>query len=428
MGGPLAGVQVVDFSRVLAGPLCASTLRWLGAEVIKIEPPRPDISRFAVPRRRGISGYYAQQNAGKRAISLDLWKPAAREVALRLCDRADVVVENFRPGTLRSFGLDYPAVSARNPRVIYASITGYGQRGVWQGRSAYAPTVQAEAGLTANSLRHYGAALAEARTDSGSHADIYSGLHAAVAVLAALRARERCGVGQHIDVAMAAVIVAVNERLHADLSGDELGAEPAALGATDCPFFRTGDGEVFTVASSLTGSLTFEQYLRSMRRPDLAQDPRFATAEGRQVHLAELHAIVQAWVRTFPSRGALEAQLNEAKIAMGAVHSVADLADTDWARQWGVVETVDDRAGGIYRVPGAPWKFSAGPLDPPGRPAFQGEDNTQVLAEVGYTQEEIAGLVAAGALVRAHPRGAARDGAGDEQARAEPARSEGSRT
>jgi crotonobetainyl-CoA:carnitine CoA-transferase CaiB-like acyl-CoA transferase len=191
MSGPLSGMRVVDFSRVLAGPLCARTLLDLGAEVIKIEPPRPDVSRFAFPSTSGMSGYYAQQNAGKRNVSIDLNVPGARELALRLCDTADVIVENFRAGTLRYFGLDYETLAARNPRLIYASITGYGQGGPWRGRMAYAPTVQAEAGFTHNSIRHYGEVLGEPRTDSLSHADVYAGLQTAIAILAALHGGRR---------------------------------------------------------------------------------------------------------------------------------------------------------------------------------------------------------------------------------------------
>src|ERR1700739_1004528 len=138
MSGPLAGVHVLDFTRVLAGPLCGETLLDLGAEVIKLEPPSGDLSRQAVPRRDGISGYYAQQNAGKRNVSIDLNVAGGREVALRLCEWADVIVESFRPGTLASFGLGYDRVAERNPGVVYASITGYGQHGSWRSRSAYA--------------------------------------------------------------------------------------------------------------------------------------------------------------------------------------------------------------------------------------------------------------------------------------------------
>jgi len=159
MSGPLSGIRVVDFSRVLAGPLCARTLQDLGAEVIKIEPPSPDVSRFAFPSTDGMSGYYAQQNAGKRNVSINLNIPGAHDLALKLCDTADIVVENFRAGTLGFFGLDYETLSKRNPRLIYASITGYGQGGPWRSRMAYAPTVQAEAGFTENSVRHYGEAL-----------------------------------------------------------------------------------------------------------------------------------------------------------------------------------------------------------------------------------------------------------------------------
>src|ERR1700739_4216050 len=116
MSGPLSGIRVIDFSRVLAGPLCARTLLDLGAEVIKIEPPRPDVSRFSHPSKPGMSGYYAQQNSGKRNISIDLKVDHAREIPLRLCDTADVIVENFRAGTLASFGLDYDTIASRNPR------------------------------------------------------------------------------------------------------------------------------------------------------------------------------------------------------------------------------------------------------------------------------------------------------------------------
>ena len=133
---PLAGIKVVDFSRVLAGPHCGKTLLDLGADVVKFEPPGGDIARRAFPNDGGVSGYYAQQNAGKRNLSVDLTVPGATEVVLRLCDKADVIVENFRPGALAAFGLDYESVAARNPRVVYASISGYGQHGPWRSRMA----------------------------------------------------------------------------------------------------------------------------------------------------------------------------------------------------------------------------------------------------------------------------------------------------
>jgi len=399
MSGPLSGIRVVDFSRVLAGPLCARTLLELGAEVIKIEPPRPDVSRFAFPSTPGMSGYYAQQNAGKRNVSIDLNVPGARELALRLCDTADVVVENFRAGTLRYFGLDYETLAARNPRLIYASITGYGQGGPWQGRMAYAPTVQAEAGFTHNSIRHYGEALGEPRTDSLSHADVYAGLQAAIAILAALHRRAATGTGEYIDVAMAATLMAVNERAHVDLNDADLGDEPPILGATDCPFFVGPGGERFTVATSLVGSRTFPSWLRAMRRADLADDPRFATAAARRSNFEELHRLVQKWILTFHDTGALDAQLDEAKIAFGEVRSLNQLAEMEWAEYWGAVQEVSDRKGGSYRLPGRPWRFSREQLAPLGEPAFQGEHNRAVFAELGLGDEQIDGYIASGALV-----------------------------
>ena len=399
MSGPLSNLRVVDFSRVLAGPLCARTLLDLGAEVIKIEPPRPDVSRFAHPARQGMSGYYAQQNSGKRNVSIDLNAPGGREIALRLCDTADIIVENFRAGTLASFGLDYGTIASRNPRVIYASITGYGQGGPWRGRMAYAPTVQAESGFTTNSLRHYGDHLSAEQTDSLSHADVYTGLQATVAILAALQSREKTGQGQYIDVAMAATLMAVNERAHVDLGDFELGDEPPILGATDCPFFTGPGGERFTVATSMVWSLTFPNYLRAMRRVDLAEDPRFATAALRKQNLGALHEIIQTWMMTFADMAALDAQFDEAKIAMGEIRSLGDLAATDWSSYWGAVQEVSDRNGGTYRLPGRPWRFSQDDLTPIGDPALRGEHNRNVCAELGFSGEEIDKLFQAGALV-----------------------------
>jgi crotonobetainyl-CoA:carnitine CoA-transferase CaiB-like acyl-CoA transferase len=403
MSGPLSGLRVVDFSRVLAGPLCARTLQDLGAEVIKIEPPNPDVSRFAFPSTDGMSGYYAQQNAGKRNVSINLNLPGAHELALKLCDTADIVVENFRAGTLGFFGLDYETLAKRNPRLIYASITGYGQGGPWRSRMAYAPTVQAEAGFTENSVRHYGEALSEPRTDSLSHGDVYTGLQAVIAILAALNSRQKTGRGQYVDVAMAATLLAVNERAHVDLSDDDIGAEPAILGATDCSFFSGPQGEHFTVATSIVGSRTFPSWLRAMRRVDLLEDPRFATAAARRLNFGALHQIIQRWILTFPDMATLDAQFDEAKIAMGEIRSVKELAASEWSEYWGAVQPVSDRSGGEYRLPGRPWQFSAEELTPIGTPAFQGEHNFSVFGELGVSESEMRRLAEAGVLVT-HPR------------------------
>ena len=404
MSLPLCGIRVVDFSRVLAGPHCAKNLLDLGADVVKVEPPAGDLSRKAFPSMGEISGYYAQQNAGKRNLSVDLNVEGARHVVVKLCDTADVIVENFRPGALAAFGLGYDTVSVTNPRVVYASISGYGQHGPWRSRMAYAPTVQAETGITANTVTHFG--LAESmRSDALSHADIYSGLHATIAILAALACRQRTGVGQYIDVAMAAVMLSVNERVHVDLSDEDLGDERPILGATDGPFLRGPDGERFASPMSLVGSMSFPFYLAAMRRPDLADDPRFRTPELRQRNLGALHRIVQDWIGTFSDMASLDAQLDEAKIATGQVRTVREFAASDWARDWQAVRTVSDGNGGDIRVPGRPWHFNGEVVADDGQfAARQGEHNDQLLAELGYGPDEIAHLHDSGALVQpGHP-------------------------
>ena len=399
---PLEGVRVVDFTRVLAGPHCTKHLLDLGAEVIKIEPPAGDISRVAYPRQGQISGYYAQQNAGKRNLSIDLNVPAAREVVGHLCDTADVIVENFRPGALAAFGLDYESVAARNPSVVYVSISGYGQNGPWRTRSAYAPTVQAEVGFTQNTLRQFGVHGDERRSDSLSHGDVYAGLHGTIAVLAALQRRRLTGRGQYVDVAMALVLTSINERIHYDLSGVDLGAEPPILGATDCPFFTSPEGDQFVAPISIIGTMTFPFYLRAMRRPDLADDPRFLTVELRRRNADALHAIIQTWIDTFDSMESLDAQFDEAKIATGRLRDTAEFNDTDWANGWGTTREVSDRNGGVITIPAPPWHFS----DDDGIladqiPARQGEHNEEILKELGCTDSQIQVLKDSGALISA---------------------------
>ncbi|HZC90201.1 MAG TPA: CaiB/BaiF CoA-transferase family protein [Mycobacterium sp.] len=400
MSLPLDDVRVVDFTRVLAGPHCTKHLLDMGADVIKIEPPTGDITRTSYPRQGEISGYFAQQNAGKRDLSIDLNFPEARKVVAQLCDTADVIVENFRPGALAAFGLDYTSVAARNPRVVYVSISGYGQRGSWRTRMAYAPTVQAETGFTENTLHQFGVEGDARRSDALSHADVYAGLHATIAVLAALTHAKVTGKGQYVDVAMAAVLTSINERVHYDLSDIDLGAEPPILGATDCAFFTGPEGEQFISPISLVGTDTFPFYLHAMRRPDLADDPRFGTAELRRANFAELHAIVQNWIDSFDSMDALDAQFDESKIATGRLRDIEDFAETGWAKDWVLTREVPDRHGGTVTIPAPPWHFSEhdGTLAEQ-IPAHQGEHNEEILKELGCADTEIQALKDSGALL-----------------------------
>ena len=400
MTAPLEGLKVIDFSRVLAGPLCTRTLQDLGAHVTKIEPPRGDVSRLAAPiNPNGVTGYYAQQNAGKRNISIDLNKAEAKEIAWKLVEQADILVENFRPGTLASFGFDYESVAKRNPRLIYVSISGYGQSGPWRGRMAYAPTVQAEAGFTRHTLRHFGEAMSEPKTDALSHADAYAGMQGVIALLAALHQRGRTGVGQHVDVSMAATMLAVNEHAHIDLNGLDPGDDPAILGATDGSFFTGPNGEQFICAISVVNSVTFSWFAAAMRRPDLLEDPRFVTSALRRANRAQLEEIIQKWIWTFPDMGTLDAQFDEAKLAIGEVRTVEQLAASEWADHWGATLNVPDRQGGEFRLPGRPWKFSGAQLPLPGAPSEQGEQNEEICRELGYGDADLARMRESGALV-----------------------------
>ena len=235
---PLDGVIVLDFTRVLAGPTCTRILAELVAEVTKVEPPAGDMARSGWPIVDGHSGYYLQLNAGKRNLCIDLNWPEARKIVFELCAKADLIVENYRPGTMKSFGLDYEAVSAINPRVVYVSMTGYGQNSPWSGRPAFAPTVQAESGATATHLTHYGKNLTKPVNDSSSHADLYTGLQGAIAALAGLNERTKTGKGTHADVSMMATMLSVNERLHGLINElENADDEPWALSAPESPIF-----------------------------------------------------------------------------------------------------------------------------------------------------------------------------------------------
>jgi CoA:oxalate CoA-transferase len=392
MSAPLSGLRVIDFTRVLAGPHCTKALRDLGADIIKIEPPGGDIGRVGLPHIGDMGLYYVQQNAGKRNLSIDLNWPEAREIVADLCRTADVIVENFRPGTLHHFGLGYRDVEASNPGVVYVSLSGYGQATSWSHRPAYAPTVQGETGWTAMVDEHFGDALAEPRNDACSHADVYTGLQGVIAVLAALQHRNRTGEGQHIDVSMAATMLSANERAGALLSGIDTDGEPIALSANESHIFALGNGRLVTIATSPIYSPMFARYCATMRRSDLLADPRFATARLRRQNLAALLAEVRAWIMTFTDMKQLQVQLSESSLAVGSIQTVKEFAEGEWVREWGAVVQVDDRSGGTTPMPGNPWLFSRSTLPPPGSPAFQGEHNEEILKEYGVPADRIEAL------------------------------------
>jgi CoA:oxalate CoA-transferase len=391
--GPLHGVRVLDFSMVMSGPHCTRMLVDLGADVVKVEPPDGDLTRFFRPRAGSIALYHAQQNCGKRNLSADLRRPGAVALMLRLIERVDVVVENFRPGVMDQLGLGYAAASTRNPRLVYASITGFGQRGPDAGRRAYADIVHAEMGMTEMLGR------GDRPPDTPfNHADTYTGLECLAGVLAALYQRERTGRGQHVDVAMAETCLAINEWASRELAG---GAEDpfSPAGGPATPMLTTADGRRVVVTGNLVTRGVFESWCTVLGRPELGDDPRFATAEARLENRDALLEIIREWAATLDGPATLERALDPVRLATGVVRTVAEAASGDWARARGAVVEVDDRSGGRLRLPNSPWRFSAAASGVRGVPAWRGEHNREVLGELlGLDPGEVDALEADGVL------------------------------
>ncbi|MEQ9587985.1 MAG: CaiB/BaiF CoA-transferase family protein [Parvibaculaceae bacterium] len=395
---PLENLKVLDFTRVLAGPTCTRILAELGADVTKVEPPSGDIGRIAAPHVEGQSAYYLQLNGGKRNLSIDLNWPEARKAVYKLCCTADVIVENFRPGTMKTFGLDYPSVCEENPTVVYVSMSGYGQDTSWSTRPAFAPTVQAESGATQTQLDHFGEDLIQPTTDWASHADVYTGLEGAIAVLAGLNKRNVSGKGVHADVSMMATMLAVNERLHAQINDLDAFDEPLALGAPESPIFTLADGTLVTIAASPVSSGVFMRYCGMMGRNDLRNDPRFSSPALRRVNLKALLQEVQSWMRSYRTFEELEYQVSGAGgLAIGKVRTAADLLETDWAESADPTYTTSVGEQEL-RLPKGPWLFDgedSGTLSPA---ASRGEHNHHVLAQVGIDNETISAWESSGIL------------------------------
>jgi crotonobetainyl-CoA:carnitine CoA-transferase CaiB-like acyl-CoA transferase len=394
---PLDGIRVLDFTRVLSGPHCTRMLCDLGADVIKVEPPDGDMTRFSNPRVNSLASYFIQQNTGKRNISLDLARAEALDLLLRLVEHCDVLIENFRPGVMERMGLSYAAVAARNPRIVYASISGYGQTGPWVGRRAYAPVVGAEAGITR--------AQGDARdghyaNDPHSHADVYTSLETASAILAALYQRERTGHGDWVEVSMAQTMLYVNEHTHDHLWDGEVRPDwIRSFGPGQYPVLTAANGETVVVSGHPCERGTFNRFIDGMGRPELADDPRFSDVPTRLANYDALMDLMREWASTMPDPTAIEDALAEYGLATGTLRTVRELAATDWAAQREAVVAVSDRGGGHVRIPNAPWRFAGSAVRTEGEPRYRGEDNRSVLHELlGMNDHEIDALAATGVL------------------------------
>ena len=393
MSGPLTGIKVIDFTRVLAGPHFTKMLSDMGADVIKIEHPETgDLARMGAPISGNFSHYFVQQNVGKKCISLDLNKPEGRDIVKKLCRDADIIAENFRPGTLSAFDLDYKNIKLFNKKVVYVSISGYGQLGPLRGRAAFAPTVHAECGTAHTKFKHVGTDLNDFNNMQSdfSHADVYTGLEAAVSCLAALHNAAKTGLGQHIDVSLAATMIAVNERAHAELAGmDDREDEPYALSAPDSPYIKLSTGDIAVIAASPILGVVFLRYARMMRRLDLIENPLFKTAKLRRKNYKLLMKEVNDWASTFRTIEDLEAQVGEVGLAVGKLNSMKEFAEGEWGTHWEAIRNIEDGEGGTIKIPGLPWKFSKTKCKPGNHMGTRGMDNKNILKELGYTKKEI---------------------------------------
>jgi crotonobetainyl-CoA:carnitine CoA-transferase CaiB-like acyl-CoA transferase len=395
MPGPLAGIRVVDVSAILAGPLATMILADQGADVIKVEPPGiGDLLRLAPYRREGLSAFFANGNRGKRSVALDLKKPAGREVLLRLVERADVFVQNFRPGAVERLGIAESDLRAVRPDLIYVSVTGYGDSGPYRDRRVYDPILQGLTGHVAiqknpdvpipDLIRHVVVDKASAYT-------------AAQAITAALFARERGAGGQHVRIPMLDASLAFfwpDGMMAHTLLGDGV-----AGGPTLYQIYRlqpTADGHLVYFTASDAESFGL---FRALGHPEWCSDPRFGSLDERRKpeNFAALGQLLDEAFRSWKTRELLERLVAE-QVPAGPVHTLEDvLADPQVAHNGAVFEREHPSAGRMRESRPAA-RFDRTPGEP-GRPApLHGEHTDEVLAELGIAPDERARLRAEGVL------------------------------
>jgi crotonobetainyl-CoA:carnitine CoA-transferase CaiB-like acyl-CoA transferase len=392
--GALDGVRVVDLSRVLAGPLCTQMLADHGAEVIKVEPPMGDETRLFGPPfdEAGDAAYFTALNRGKRALSLDLSKTEARSVLDKLLADADVLVENFLPGTMEKWGLGYATLAERHPRLIYCAISGFGGDGPLGGLPGYDAVLQAMCGLMS----------VNGSEESGTMrlgipvVDHLTGYVAMSGILMALYARERTGTGQRVEAVLfdAGLSLLVPHAANWFYSG----RAPRLLGSAHpniCPYdkFSAGDGEIFLAVAN---DGQFRKLCEYIGRVDFSADARFATNASRLENRAALRAELEKAFAEYEVEPFCR-DLMRAGVPAGPVHTVPQALGQAHAAHRGML--VED---GDYRGIGAPVKLSQSCARPASKPPRFGEHATQVLAEAGCTEQQVTELRRTG-VVRDRP-------------------------
>jgi len=401
--GPLAGIRVLDLSRVLAGPWCSQILGDLGAEVIKVEQPGhgDDTRRWGPPFLEdgsGDSAYYLCANRNKRSVAINMADPEGADLIRRMASQADVVLENFRVGGLVKYGLDYESLKAIRPGIVYCSITGFGQHGPLKDNGGYDFPVQGMSGLMSVT------GLPDGQPGSGPMkvgipiSDLTTGLYAAISVLAALNHRDRTGEGQQIDLALLDTQVALLANQASNWMNG--GLIPRRLGnqhPNTVPYqdFACADGEVLV---ALGNDRQFRDFCELIERPDLPDDPRFVSNSGRSIHrdtlLTEMRPAVARW-----NSAELIAAMELAKLPGGKVNTIPEILEHPQIAARGLVNSIDRSDGTEVQFVGFPAKFSATPANYRHAPPRSGEDTFATLKyKLELTDNDIARLESAGVI------------------------------
>jgi crotonobetainyl-CoA:carnitine CoA-transferase CaiB-like acyl-CoA transferase len=391
----LDGVKVVDFTRVLSGPYCTMVLADLGADVLKVERfPGGDDSRRLGPHRNGESYCFAMANRNKRSIALDLKSQAGRDIALKLIGSADVVVENFRPGVTKRLGIDYEAVRADHPQLIYCSITGYGQTGPYRLRAGYDIIAQGITGF----LRMTGQPDGRPAKVGIAINDIAAGATAVQAILAACIHRMRTDEGQYIDVSLVDSGLAWTIWESAAYFGSgELPQPTGTRHRRAAPYqaYRTSDG--YVTAGGNNERLWERFCTQVMERPEWLEDPRYATLAGRLQHADELERDIESLTTTQPTAYWVD-RLDAAGVPGGPVYTYDETLGDEHVLARGMVQEVEHPRLGPTRILGPAPKLSETPAEIRSAAPWLGQHSAQALAELGFTAAEIDELFDAGVV------------------------------
>ncbi len=385
---PLAGLRVVELGQLLAGPFTGTILGYFGAEVIKVEPPTGDPVRQWREVRDGTSLWYHSLGRNKKSVTLDLKSERGQQVAFDLLCKADVVVENFRPGAMEKWGLGPEDIKATNPKVIYARISGYGQTGPFAHKPGYASVTEGYGGF-----RYINGEPGEAPVRPNiSLGDTVAGIHAALGVALAIIQRHQSGEGQVVDVALYESVFNLLEGIIPEFDGAGVVREPSGstiTGIVPTNTYLCGDQKHVVIGGN--GDSIFKRLMTEAGRLDMAEDPELAHNPGRVIHQEKIDKALADWCAQHSSREIIDT-LEEARVPVGPIYSVQDMMDDPHYNARGMFETVEID-GKPLKIPAIMPKLSRTPGETHWPGAAIGAHNDEILGGLlGLTDEEIAAL------------------------------------